>query len=107
MVKVEFFRDRMGFQAMKLTGHAEYNPGQDVVCAGISALAFALVGTLQGMKASFRRRKVDVGVDIEIEPFIYPDDQAVADAVFMTCLTGLRMIEAAHPAHIDIREVIL
>lgn len=107
MVKVQFYRDRMGFQSMKLEGHAEYNPGQDVVCAGISALAFALVGTLQGMKATFRRRKLDVGMDIEIEPYVYPDDQQVADAVFMTCLTGLRMIEAAHPAHIEIKEVIL
>lgn len=107
MVKVEFYRDRMGYQAMKLQGHAEFNPGQDVVCAGISALAFALVGTLQGMKASFRRRKVDVGVDIEIEPFIYPDDQAIADAVFITCLTGLRMIETTYPEHIEIKEVIL
>lgn len=107
MVKVEFYRDRMGFQAMKLQGHADYNPGQDVVCAGISALAFALVGTLQGMKVEFRRRKIDVGMDIEIEPYLYPDDQKIVDAVFMTCLTGLRMIQAAHPENIDIQEVVL
>ena len=108
MVSVEFFRDRMGFQAMKLTGHAGYNPGNDVVCAGISALAFAMVGTLKTIKdLSVKRMKTSEGVDVEIEPFILPEDQAVVDMVFFGCLTGLRMIHAQYPDHIEIKEVIL
>ena len=105
MVRVEFYRDRMGFQSMNLHGHAGYNPGNDVVCAGISALAFAMVGTLQGMRdLSIKHLQTADGIDIEIEPFVLPEDQAVANAVFMTCLTGLRMIHAKHPDHIEIKE---
>ena len=104
MVKVEFSRSRYGFEAMKLDGHAEYNPGNDVVCAGISALSFAMVGMLDHLKVHYRRRKVDVGVDVEVDPFIVPEDQQVVDAVFMTCLTGLRQIEKKYPDHIEIRE---
>lgn len=108
MVRVEFFRDRMGFQAMRLHGHADYNPGNDVVCAGISALAFAMVGTLRAMKdLSIKHLQTADGIDIEIEPFVLPEDQAVVDAVFTTCLTGLRMIREQHPDHIEIKEIVL
>lgn len=107
MVKVEFYRDRHGFQAMDLTGHADYNPGQDVVCAGISALAYALAGELYRRKGVSKRRwSVTDGVHVEVEPFCDPNDQAVVDAIFETTLTGLRQIEKKYPTHIEIREVV-
>jgi len=106
MVSVEFFRDNMGFQAMELNGHADYNPGKDIVCAGISALAFALVGTLRNVQGiSFRKCTVDNGVQVEIEPFIEPEDRAITDTVFKTILVGLKQIEKKYPDHISIKEV--
>ena len=108
MVSVDFFKDNMGFQAMDLNGHANYNPGQDIVCAGISALAFALVGTLRNVRdISFRRCTVVNGVQVEIEPFIEPEDRAITDTVFKTILVGLRQIEKKYPDHIEIKEIVL
>lgn len=107
MVKVEFYRSRFGFEAMDLTGHAEYNPGNDVVCAGISALAFALAGELKRRKASFKRFDIREGVHVETEPFIHDVPQAGINAVYETCLTGLRQIEKKFPDHIQISETIL
>jgi len=91
---------------MDLKGHAGYNPGNDVVCAGISALAFALVGTLKNIQdISFTRLQYQNGVTVEIEPFADETEQAVVDAVFMTVLIGLKQIEKQYPNHIQVREM--
>lgn len=107
MVKVKFYRDGFGYQAMDLDGHADYNPGQDIVCAGISALAYALAGELKHKSVSFRRFDISNGVHLEIEPFIEPSDRLVTDAIFETVLTGLRQIEKKYPNYIEIQEVVL
>ncbi len=105
MVKVKFFRDGFGYQAMDLDGHADYNPGQDVVCAGISSLAFALAGELKRKGASFKRFDVMEGVHIEIEPFIEESDRLTTNTIFETILTGLRQIEKKYPDNIEISEI--
>jgi uncharacterized protein YsxB (DUF464 family) len=33
--------------SFELQGHAEFNPGNDIVCAGVSAIAYALLGYLE------------------------------------------------------------
>lgn len=106
MVTVEFYRDNQGFMAMELKGHAGYNPGNDIVCAGISALAFALVGTLKNIEdISFIRLQYQDGVTVEIEPFANEAEQAVIDAVFMTVLIGLKQIQKQYPENIQVKEM--
>jgi uncharacterized protein YsxB (DUF464 family) len=106
VVIVEFYQDNQGFTAMELKGHAEYNPGNDIVCAGISALAFALVGTLKSIEGvSFTRLQYQDGVTVEIEPFADEQEQAVVDAVFTTVLIGLKQIQNKYPDHIQVKEM--
>ena len=108
MVKVQFFRDNHGYQAMDLDGHADYNPGNDVVCAGISSLAYALAGTLRNIDdVSFVRFDIRDGVHVEIEPFTDEIQRTIADTVFKTCIIGLKQIEIKYPDHIVISEVTL
>ena len=107
MVKVKFYRDGFGYQAMDLDGHAEYNPGNDVVCAGISALAFALAGELRQRDVSFIRFDIKNGVHVEIEPFIEDTDRLITDTIFQTVLTGLRQIEKKYPENIEVSEVVV
>lgn len=106
MVTVEFYQDSQGFTAMNLKGHACYNPGNDVVCAGISALAFALVGTLKNIDGiAFTRLQYQDGVVVEIEPFADEETQAVVDAVFTTVLIGLKQIQKQYPENIRVKEM--
>ncbi len=107
MVRVEFSRSRYGYESMDLDGHAEFNPGNDVVCAGISALAYALAGELKRRGVPFRNFNLGHGVHVETEPHIEPDEQRPIDAVYETCLTGLRQIEKKYPEHVRITEVTL
>lgn len=106
MVTVEFYKDNQGFTAMELKGHAGYNPGNDIVCAGISALAFTLIGALKSIDGiSFTRLQYHDGVTVEIEPFADATEQLVVDAVFMTVLIGLKQIEKQYPGHIRVKEM--
>lgn len=103
---MEFFRDNHGYQSMDLDGHADYNPGNDVVCAGISAIAFALAGTLRNIdNVTFIRFDLRNGLHVEIEPFTDNTQRTIADTVFQTCIIGLRQIEIKYPTHIEIMEV--
>ena len=41
-----FVRSQGDEHLLEMTGHAEHNPGNDVVCAGASAIAYTLLGYL-------------------------------------------------------------
>lgn len=104
MVEISFVKGPYGFEIMKLVGHAEYNPGNDVVCAGISALSQALVGTLQNMSGiNYRNKIVESGnILIEINPFADKSVQKIVDAVFLTCLIGMLQIEKVYPGYLKV-----
>lgn len=42
MIRIEIEKDKV-----TLKGHAEYNPGHDIVCAAVSALFYTLLGYLE------------------------------------------------------------
>lgn len=92
---------RQGEHALTVTGHACYNPGNDIVCAGVSAITFALLGWLLNSGADYsahyesgecaircrRTRDTDTAFDLAVIGFAqiaecYPDNVTIeiADA---------------------------
>ncbi len=52
MIDAGFFRENDGFRVI-ITGHAGYAPeGQDIVCASVSSLIYAMIGYLHTLKGS-------------------------------------------------------
>ncbi|AMB99749.1 hypothetical protein AWM75_07135 [Aerococcus urinaehominis] len=50
MINVHFYKKGQQFVALEMSGHAESGPyGQDLVCAGVSALTIAMVNNLKRM----------------------------------------------------------
>ena len=47
MTTVTFEKQQGGYVAITLVGHAGYNPGKDIVCAGISTLVGFLAKTCE------------------------------------------------------------
>ena len=39
------------FVKVSLDGHADFNPGNDIVCAGISTITFQMIGMLEELAA--------------------------------------------------------
>lgn len=85
--------------AIKIRGHAGYAPrGQDIVCAGVTALTQTLVESLETLTSNEIKYDMSPGrVDIEI---MNPDE----DAQLLTdsFLVGIEMIVDEFPEHIRV-----
>ena len=84
---------------IKVRGHAGYAPqGQDIVCAGVTALTQTLVESLETLTSNEIKYDMSPGrVDIEI---MNPDE----DAQLLTdsFLVGIEMIVDEFPEHIRV-----
>ena len=87
---------------LRVSGHANYAEiGKDIVCAGVSAIAFALLGYLE---------KIDktVASDInEQEGYICIVSNSVdkrVEAAYDMALSGLRQLELAFPDHVNVKK---
>ena len=103
MIKVKIFRNSTGkINGFKVTGHADTAPhGQDIVCAGVSALTqTAILGV-----AKHLRREVEYVVksgNLILNLLSEPDE--LTDAIFETMLLGLVEIEKINSKNIKISE---
>lgn len=107
MIDVRFYENK-GKLCMKVEGHANAAPkGEDIVCAGVSALAVALADTLEMMHRNG---------DLAEPPEIRAKDgdmrvKAKADRehggslllAFLFCQTGMLAIWRGYPEHVQIK----
>ncbi len=101
-VKVRY-SEAKGFTGMSITGHAQFNPGNDPVCAGVSALGYALVGTLNSMDGlTFIKNEVTDHINVRIQPIREEGKRHAANIVFETILIGLKMIQKGYPDNVKI-----
>jgi uncharacterized protein YsxB (DUF464 family) len=110
VVKVVFKASEESY-SLTMTGHADYNPGNDIVCSAVSALAYTLAGALEFMKA--RKAYTNLN-EFELEHTENPGDflckvskvtlyaEYKIKAVFQTIFIGLKQIEQQFPEHINI-----
>ena len=82
---------------MKVNGHAGYNPGNDIVCAGVSAIVTMLAGYLINRldRTQLVKMELDNG---------NADIQVTGDAVeiFEMATIGLMQIEKAYPKNVKV-----
>lgn len=93
MIKAAIFND-----GYVITGHAGYaESGQDIVCAGVSALAQATCFTLNRTNnAIFDMRDGDMSVHIT-----NPDD--VSSAILEVLENGIHLISREYPDHVSLK----
>lgn len=89
-----------------IVGHAGFNPGNDIVCAGISTLCDTFNNTIVIMvskglvkNAYIKRLPGDYHVEVILEPKYKREWKAVK----LMFLTGLRMIEESFPNYLKVR----
>lgn len=102
MIKIDITRKSTDITGFSVSGHAETAPhGQDIVCAGISALTQSAVIGLErhlgrSMKLKVNKGRLDMAL---IEP---PD--ALTGAILETMLLGLVEIANLYPQSVLITE---
>lgn len=91
----------MSTDGVKVRGHANYAPqGQDIVCAGVTALTQTLLGSLETLTGNKIKYDMSPGrVDIEIED---PDEDA--QLLMDSFLVGIEMIADEFPEYIRVEE---
>lgn len=89
----------MTANTIKIRGHAGYAPqGQDIVCAGVTALTQTLVESIEGLTGNEIKYDMSPGrVDIEIED---PDEDA--QLLMDSFLVGIEMIVDEFPEYIRV-----
>ena len=85
---------------LSVSGHARYSPkGQDIVCAGVSAIVYALIGWLENSFEDTSFVSIDEkGGEVIISA---QGDDNVATAFYM-CAIGIENIANTYPAHVTI-----
>src|SRR5574343_188032 len=93
--------------SLKFSGHADYDPGNDIVCAGISTLFYTLLGALLNVKDKY---------DKQITIF-FSENQGLINCVFIkskmlakyqisiildTVYLGMKQIELKYPDNVRI-----
>ena len=79
------------------TGHALFNPGNDIVCSAVSALFYAFAGYLHN---DSKVRRADIHLDSGDAKIEAKGDIKQAFDVF---IIGLLQIEKAYPSFINIK----
>ena len=88
---------------LSVNGHAGYaDKGQDIVCAGVSAIVYSLLGWLENNSEYITFVSVD---DNNGEAIISCEgDEKVSVAFYMAAI-GIENIMNAYPAHVEIQIV--
>lgn len=91
----------MTADTIKVRGHAGYAPrGQDVVCAGVTALTQTLVESIEGLTGNEIKYDMSPGrVDIKIKD---PDEDA--QLLMDSFLVGIDMIADEFPEYVRVEE---
>lgn len=91
-----------GRYRMEICGHAGAGkPGEDLVCAAVSALTFALANAARDRDEHHARVLIDEqSADVLVQ--CEPEDGALCEEMFRTVLHGLAVIKSRYPAHLKI-----
>lgn len=108
MIRVRIQRDTAGsITEFEVSGHAGAGPyGQDIVCAGVSAVVFtALQGLRQvaGIPHQVKEREADGYVHCRLEAGS-PEARERAQVILETMVAGLRDMEKDYRKYIRVTE---
>lgn len=97
MIRVFAYR-KGGYYRLYVAGHAEYNPGEDVVCAGVSALVGALVSFATGSQNCRHLRWSARSGEV------FLSCRGGLASAFEAVVLGLQQIAAAYPQHVSVEK---
>jgi len=100
LVKIQFDKCEYGYIKAEFTDHA----GDSLVCASISGLGMALVGTLNRVEdINFAYCNYGKGnISLMVHPFQDAEKQQIVDTIFETIYVGVSQIEKKYPNNVKV-----
>lgn len=107
MIQVTFKRRNQEFVAFEMTGHAAYaESGQDIVCAGVSALAITTVNSIEklaGFEPICEVDEVEGGyLYLELLSELTEKQAEVSNILLQNLFLGLQGIQSEYPDYLEI-----
>lgn len=90
------FTHRAGEYALRVTGHADFHPGSDIVCAAASTLVCTLAAALGELGADVTALRLQPG-----DAVIAARAGEGVDTAFRVACTGFRQLAAAYPENVQ------
>lgn len=102
MIEVTYYHQ---YNRVTIKGHAlAAEPGHDLVCAGVSALAYTLAANVGQMETTGQVREVvarlDPG-DAEISCKAKGKYGAIVERIYQTVCVGFEILAVSHPQYIS------
>ena len=96
MICIRCQRRRGGYR-LEIVGHAQHGPaGQDIVCAGVSAISWALLGYLDG-RGLLEDAWADKGAML-----LYIRSGDRAQAAIEMAMTGYQQLREKYPQNVEV-----
>ena len=101
MIRIAYETDGAGHE-LSIEGHAGYaEEGHDVVCAGVSALAQALLGWIY--KYDQHIRQIDGPVIHKGHLWVRCEGNKHIKSAFQMAMVGFEQIAGAYPAYVEVQ----
>lgn len=86
---------------MTSKGHADYEPGNDIVCAAVSGLMFTLAGAVNNLSGGGKKviREGEGQMSVRYWPRGIEDSQTMK-VIWNTIIIGLLQIVKKYPEHV-------
>jgi uncharacterized protein YsxB (DUF464 family) len=102
MTNIRCENDRGNF-TIDIEGHAGYNPGNDIVCASASILAYTLENALANtVESNLTVINDEDNGEIHIKVKSTRDNQNEIKTIVTTVMTGYELLEDQYPANISV-----
>lgn len=104
MIKVKVIRDSDGFiREFTVTGHAGYSRrGRDIVCAAVSALAYAAAGALEELAGIKGYTERDGYMRCAVPKEIPAEKKETARTILETMVLGLKQVELGYEKYVSV-----
>ncbi|HHV96922.1 MAG TPA: ribosomal-processing cysteine protease Prp [Clostridiaceae bacterium] len=106
MIRVKIVRDKEGFiWSFTIKGHAGYRKrGEDIVCAGVSAIAYTAVGALSELAGVNKYVEKDGYLKCSIPQSISDDKKPTIKIILETMAIGLKQLENSYSDYVVVEE---
>lgn len=102
MIEVIITREANEFRATT-SGHADYNPGNDIVCAAVSALMYTLKGSVRNILRGGRKKYKFKDGTCDVRYVANSKENGfVASVIFSTVIVGMMQIQKTYPGHVAV-----
>lgn len=98
MISIMLTKTTNNKYVLKMEGHADYNPGNDVVCASASMLVYTLAARLVNLGEDVQEKDVEDGYALIL--FNINDDTTHA---LKTVLCGFQLLQDKFPDHVKMK----